>query len=136
MSLCIDASAALALHFEDEFRPFELLEERLAGGEEAYTAPNFFQEVMEALRRAIREGRTTKADANAWLTVLDSYNITPVPVSPVAGCSTWILAEKLNVSAYDAGYVAVAYARGLPLWTRDAPLVNKLKREGIDYLPD
>jgi len=49
MSLCIDASAALALHFEDEFRPFELLEERLAGGEEAYTAPNFFQEVMEAL---------------------------------------------------------------------------------------
>lgn len=35
MSLCIDASAALALHFEDEFRPFELLEERLAGGEEA-----------------------------------------------------------------------------------------------------
>lgn len=36
----MDASAALALHFEDEFRPFELLEERLAGGEEAYTAPN------------------------------------------------------------------------------------------------
>jgi len=92
MSLCIDASAALALHFEDEFRPFEALEERLAVGEAAYTAPNFFQEVMEALRRAIRERRTTKADANAWLTVLDSYNITPVPVNPVAGCSTWILA--------------------------------------------
>ena len=62
MSLCIDASAALALHFEDEFQPFEPLEARLAAGEEAYTAPNFFQEVMEALRRAIREGRTTKAD--------------------------------------------------------------------------
>jgi predicted nucleic acid-binding protein len=126
----------LALHFEDEFRPFEELEGRLAGGEEAFTAPNFFQEVMEVLRRAIREGRTTKADANAWLTVLDSYNITPIPLNPAAGCSTWILAEKLNISAYDAGYVAIAYARGLPLWTRDGPLVNKLKRESIDYRPN
>lgn len=61
MSLCIDASAALALHFEDEYRPFEPLETRLAAGEDAYTASNFFQEVMEALRRAMREGRTTKA---------------------------------------------------------------------------
>ena len=135
MSLCIDASAALALHFEDEFRPFEPLETRLAAGEDAYTAPNFFQEVREALRRAIREGRTTKPDASGWLTVLDSYNITTLPVNPVAGCAAWILAEKLNVSAYDAGYVAVAYARGLPLWTKDAPLINKLKRERIDYLP-
>ena len=66
---------------------------------------------------------------------MDSYNINPVPVSPVAGCATWILAEKLNISAYDAGYVAIAYARGLPLWTKDAPLITKLKRERIGYLP-
>ena len=135
MSLCIDASAALALHFEDEFLPFAALERRLAAGEDAYTAPNFFQEVMEALRRAIREGRTTPADANAWLTVLDSYNILPLALNPVAGCAAWMLAERLNVSAYDAGYVAVAYARGLPLWTKDAPLINKMKRERMDYLP-
>ena len=49
--MCIAASAVVALHFEDEFYPFEPLEARLAAGEEAYTAPNFFQEVMEALRR-------------------------------------------------------------------------------------
>ncbi len=55
MSLAIDASAAVALHFADERAPFIEMEDRPADGEEAFTAPNFFQEVMEALRRALRE---------------------------------------------------------------------------------
>jgi predicted nucleic acid-binding protein len=135
VSLTIDASAAVALHFEDECEPFADMEARLAAREEAFTAPNFYQEVMEALRRAIREGRTTDSQVNAWLGVLDSYNIITVPVNPVAGCATWLLAETLNVSAYDAGYVSVAKAKGLPLWTRDVPLTKKLRRESIPFEP-
>ena len=53
MSLILDASAAVALHFADERGPFEGMEDRLAEGEEAFTAPNFFQEVMEALRQGL-----------------------------------------------------------------------------------
>ena len=67
MSFALDASAAVALHFDEERQPFELMEQRLALGEEAFTAPNFFQEVMEALRGGIRDGRTTFEDAAAWL---------------------------------------------------------------------
>ena len=48
MSLVLDASAAVALHFDDERAPFEQMENRLAAGEHAFTAPNFHQEVMEA----------------------------------------------------------------------------------------
>lgn len=77
MSLALDASAAVALHFADERGPFVGMESRLADGEEALTAPNSFQEVMEALRRALRERRTTSEDVQAWLAVLDSYNIVP-----------------------------------------------------------
>ena len=84
MSLILDASAAVALHFADERGPFEGMEDRLAEGEEAFTAPNFFQEVMEALRRAVREKRTTSQDVQAWLGVLDSYNIVPTNLNPVA----------------------------------------------------
>ena len=91
---------------------------------------------MEALRRAIREQRTTDADVNAFLGVLDSCNIVCVPVNPVAGCPTWLLAASLNVSTYDAGYVFVAKSKGLPLWTRDQPLINKLKRDAIPHKPD
>ena len=135
MSLALDASAAVALHFADERAPFESMEDRLADGEEAYTAPNFFQEVMEALRRAAREGRTTNEDVQAWLGVLDSYNIEPVNVNPVAGCATWLIAETLNLSAYDAGYIAVAKSKGLPLWTRDRALSNKAPRIAVKVLP-
>lgn len=135
MSVVVDASAIVALHFEDEAAPFAALEERLSRGEKAFTAPNFYQEVMESLRRAVREGRTSDADVNAFLTVVDSYDVEAVPVNPMAGCSTWLLAEKLNVSAYDAGYVAVAKAKGLPLWSKDGPLISKLKREKMAFKP-
>lgn len=135
MSLALDASAAVALHFADERRPFVDMEDRLAAGEEAFTALNFFQEVMEALRRALRERRTTTEDVQAWLSVLDSYNVVIVNVNPVAGCATWLIAETLNVSAYDAGYIAVAKAKGLPLWTRDHALANKAPRIAVKVLP-
>ncbi len=135
MSLCLDASAALAMHFADEAAAVLDLEDRLADGEEALTAANFFPEVMEGLRRGIREKRTTDADALAWLSVLDTYQIRPQPAHPVAGCTTWMLAGKLNVSAYDAAYAAVAYAQGEPLWTLDNPLRNKLKLAAIKAKP-
>lgn len=135
MSLALDASAAVALHFADERTPFVDMEDRLADGEEAFTGPNFFQEVMEALRRAIREQRTTNEDVQAWLSVLDSYNIVPIGLHPVAGSATWLIAETVNVSAYDAGYIAVAKAKGLPLWTRDGAVVNKAPRVAVKTRP-
>jgi len=135
VSLGLDASAAVALHFLDERAPFEPLEDRLAEGEEAFTAPNFFLEVMEALRRGIREGRTTAEDAAAWLTVLDSYHVTPVPAHPCAGSATWLIAEQLNVSAYDAAYIAVAKSRGLELFTKDDVIAKRALKVGVTVRP-
>jgi predicted nucleic acid-binding protein len=135
MSFILDASAALALHFADECAPFQAMEEALENGEEAFTAPNFYQEVMEALRRTIREGRTTGADATAWLTVLDSYNVTPLPVNPWAGSAIWLIAEQLNISAYDAGYIAIAKARGLPLFSKDSVIVSRAPNVGVTVKP-
>jgi len=113
VSLAVDASAVVSLHFEDESGALEKLESRLSRNEEAFTAPNFFQEVMEALRRGIREGRT----------------------NPCAASSTWLIAEQLNVSAYDAGYIAVAKSRGLPLWTRDEVVRKRAPRIGVKVKP-
>ena len=135
MSVAIDASAAVALHFIDERQPFEPLEDQLAAGEEAFTAPNFFQEVMEGLRRGIREWRTTADDVAAWLTVLDSYNITPVNLHPCADCATWSIAKQLNVSAYDAGYIAIAKSHGLELWSRDGVILTRAPQMGVTVKP-
>lgn len=135
MSLVLDASAAVALHFLDERAAFEPMEERLADGEDAFTAPNFFQEVMEALRRGIREGRTNPEDVAAWLTVLDSYPITPLDLHPCAGSATWLLAEQLNISAYDAGYIAVAKSRGLELFSKDEIIRKRAPKAGVSVRP-
>ncbi|HTG44781.1 MAG TPA: type II toxin-antitoxin system VapC family toxin [Verrucomicrobiae bacterium] len=131
MSFVVDASAAVALHFADECAPFAAMEEALENGEEALSAPNFFQEVMETLRRTIREGRTTAPEVAAWLTVLDSYNITPVPLHPCAGSATWLIAEQLNISPYDTGYIAIAKARGLPLFSRDDVIIKRAPKIGV-----
>jgi predicted nucleic acid-binding protein len=135
VSLVLDASAAVALHFLDERARFELLEDRLAAGEVAFTAPNFFLEVMEALRRGIRAGRTTAEDVAAWLTVLDSYHIAPVSAHPCAGSATWLIAEQLNISAYDAAYIAVAKSRGLELFTKDDVVVKRAPNVGVTTKP-
>ena len=135
MSLAIDASAAVALHFLDERPAFEAMEERLASGEDAFTAPNFFQEVMEALRGGIRSGRTTPEDVAAWLTVLDSYGIQPIDLYPCAASATWLIAEQLNISAYDAGYIAVAKGRGLELFTNDAVIRRRAPKAGVSTRP-
>jgi predicted nucleic acid-binding protein len=131
VSFVVDASAAAALHFADEASSFAEMEIELAKGVEAFTAPNFYQEVMEALRRGIRDKRTTTQDVAAWLTVLDSYRITVVPINPCAGSAAWLIAESLNISAYDAGYIAIAKARGLKLYSRDAVIVKRAPAVGV-----
>jgi predicted nucleic acid-binding protein len=131
MSFALDASAVVALHFRDERPTFFDMEERLALGEEVFTAPNFFQEVMEALRAGIRNGRTTVEKAAAWLTILDTYNILPVPIHPCAGSATWMIAEQLNISAYDAAYIAVAKSRGLELFSRDSVIIKRAGKIGV-----
>jgi predicted nucleic acid-binding protein len=135
VSFVLDASAAAALHFADEFSGFAEIEDALAMGTEVFVAPNFHQEVMEALRKAIRNGRTSAEDAAAWLTVLDSYNITVTPVHPCAGSATWLLAEQLNISTYDAGCIAIAKARGLPLFSRDAVILQRAPKSGVTVNP-
>jgi len=72
---------------------------------------------------------------NAWLTVLDSYRITPVNLHPCAGSATWLLAEQLNISAYDAGYIAVAKARGLELFSKDAVIIKRAPKVGVSVRP-
>jgi len=135
MSFALDASAAVALHFLEERPQFEAMEERLACGEQAFTAPNFFQEVMEALRSAIRDGRTTSELASAWLAALDAYNIYPLPIHPCAGSATWIIAEQLNISAYDAAYIAVAKSRGVELFSRDSVVLKRAGKVGVTVKP-
>jgi predicted nucleic acid-binding protein len=74
-------------------------------------------------------------DAAAWLTVLDSFPITPLQLHPCAGSATWLIAEQLNISAYDAGYIAVAKACGLELRSRYEKVVKRAPKLGVTVEP-
>jgi predicted nucleic acid-binding protein len=58
-----------------------------------------------------------------------------VPINPCAGSATWLIAEQLNVSAYDAGYIAVAKARGLELFSRDGAILRRAPKVGVTVRP-
>jgi predicted nucleic acid-binding protein len=97
--------------------------------------PTFIKKSWKRSAKAIRNGRTSAEDAAAWLTVLDTYNLTVAPIHPCAGSATWLLAEQLNISAYDAGCIAIAKTRGLPLFSRDAVILNRGPRAGVTVNP-
>ena len=88
-------------------------------------ATHFDLECASGLLQAHRRGRIELDDAfEALLLVMD------LPFercqSPSAEVDALRLAYQHGISAYDAAYVAVSEARGLPLVTADARLVRAL----------
>jgi predicted nucleic acid-binding protein len=58
-----------------------------------------------------------------------------VPLHPCAGSSTWLIADRLNISAYDAGYIAIAKSRGLPLFSKTSVVIKRAPRVGVAVEP-
>lgn len=76
-------------------------------------------EVVNSLRRLVLGGRVSASAAHAALRDLHDLGIEHYPFEPFAE-RVWELRSSLT--AYDAWYVAVAEAHGVPLATLDARL--------------
>ena len=74
-------------------------------------------EVLQALRRLVRDKRLTTERAQYALENLDALEIERFGHRPLAA-RIWALRE--NLTAYDAAYFALAELLDAPLWTRDA----------------
>ncbi len=93
---------------------------------------NFHGEVMQALLRAVRTGRMRDVEMEANVVDLDELEF-EVEFPPLAMVVQF--ARKHELSAYDAGYLAVARFRGIKLITRDAKLADAAKAEGCLWMP-
>ena len=119
----VDASVTLAWCLDDESSAAADAVLDLFAAEEAMAPAIWPLEVANALRSAERRGRITVADTSRIRELLLGLPIRVEPMTLGAALSEVTdLARHLELSAYDAAYLALAARRGLPLATMDARL--------------
>jgi predicted nucleic acid-binding protein len=131
----VDASVALAWCFADESteladRTLDLLEH------DAALAPAIWPlEVANGLRTAERRGRLDLADLAHVRELLVSLpvRIEEVPLGAAIGEVTE-LARQLDLTTYDAAYLALAARRGVALATVDERLKRACERAGVQLV--
>jgi predicted nucleic acid-binding protein len=132
MAFVLDASVALAWHFEDEASAYaDRVLERLRE-DDALVPAIWPLEVANGLLAAERRSRLSPADVAAAQGVLSDLPIT-VNTQTLAEAlgSVLDLARAQGLSAYDAAYLDLAMREGLALATQDDDLRAAATRVGV-----
>jgi predicted nucleic acid-binding protein len=125
--LVLDASVALAaLLLEPLHRQaLSVIERATAEGSRCLCPDSLDVECAAGITRAVRRGRIRRESGErAWVQLA----ALPLERHPcrVLGLDALRIAVACGISAYDAMYVALSSAEGLPLMTADARLVRAL----------
>ncbi|MDP2949778.1 MAG: type II toxin-antitoxin system VapC family toxin [Chloroflexota bacterium] len=132
MPFVLDASLALAWHFEDEVSEYaDRVLDRV--GEDRALVPSVWElEIANALAVAERRGRLSPAGvARAVELFLElAISIHEVALESALG-PVLDLARTQGMTAYDAAYLELAMREGLPLATEDEALRAAALRVGV-----
>lgn len=128
MSIVVDSSVLVA-SLIDSGSDGEWAEKVLASGE-LHTPHLALVETTNILRRLESAKLITTSEANAAQEDLMQLDMELFPFEPFAE-RVWEL--RHNITSYDAWYVALAEALGLPLATLDRPLA-KSKKATCEFL--
>jgi predicted nucleic acid-binding protein len=136
VSFVIDNSVALAWCFEDEQTvAIMALLDRLA--ETGATAPQLWP--LEALNGLLTAERRGRIDAAVRRRLAGFLVQLPVVIDDETASQAWIataqLAERYDLTAYDAAYLELALRLDLPLATNDAALIAAARAAGASLLP-
>ena len=135
MSLVLDASLTLSWFFKDERTPRAdaVLTEVTENG--AVVPALWRLEVANALQMAVRRKRIDAAFRNSALTQLSRLSISTDPdTDAYAWTVTLQLADRFQLTLYDAAYLELASRRVLPLATLDRELRDASAALGITLL--
>lgn len=128
----LDCSLVFAWFFADESNVYA---DSVAAGlahSEALVPSLWTLEVANTIVIGERRGRSTVAQATAFLSRLSSLPITvDEHTSLVAWSGALPLARENQLSAYDAAYLELAIREGLPIATLDERLKKAAKALGI-----
>lgn len=128
----LGCSATLPWVFGSEATPdTDALVDALANGAKAWVPALWHLEVANVLLGAKRKGRIDEAGIEKFLATLRLYDIeVDGETIPVAWTRTLALAERFELTVYDAVYLELALRKGLPLASLDEPLRKAMKRAG------
>jgi predicted nucleic acid-binding protein len=129
----LDASVAVAWCFADESTEFtEGVLDLLSAGAEALVPGVWPLEVANALLVAERRKRITVAQVMGQLRRIGGLAISVVALAPPGTFELVVpIARQHGLSAYDAAYLELALAHGLPLATLDEALGRAAEGSGI-----
>lgn len=127
-----DASAVVAA-ISGGGQQTDTIRDRLEREDELFAPHLIDLEVLQALRRAVRLGELSADRAVDGVQALAELALTRFPHEPFMG-RIWELRDRL--STYDAVYLAIAEAIGVPLVTCDAALAAVAERTAeVDLFP-
>lgn len=133
----VDASIALSWLMADESDTYadQVLQSLL--GRTAIAPSLLILEVANGLLMAEKRNRTTTADTTAALNLFQQLPITLRGLDSQNNVSEALsVARSAGLSVYDASYVALAAAEGLPLATLDLKLSQIASSLGVSkYVP-
>jgi len=131
--LVADASVALAWCFEDEnSRLAENVLDLLSTGVEALVPAISPLELANALLAAERRKRITTAQVTGLLRRISKLPIRTEPMPPDRAFEQVLsLARQMDLTAYDATYLALALNEAVPLATLDARLRRAARSAGV-----
>jgi predicted nucleic acid-binding protein len=135
VSLVLDPLMALSWYFEDECSPAaDALLDRVS--EEGAIVPSLWRlEITNGLQIALRRGRINRAFRDRTLAELARMPITVDPdTDSYAWTNTLQLADRFQLTVYDAAYLELAQRRCLPLATLDKTLRAAAGTLGITLL--
>lgn len=135
MSLVLDSSITLAWAYSDEAtQPVTQIFDLLSQGG-AWVPGLWRLEVANVLEMGVRRKRHDKNFRDATLADLAQL---PIQVDPQTDQQAWSatlrLAERHQLTLYDAAYLELALRRNLPLATLDEDLLRAAKAEKIRTL--
>ncbi len=135
VSLVLDSSIALAWFYADETTSAirEVFELTKTGGA---SVPSLWRlEVGNVLLMGIRRGRHDFTFVQAALADLSLF---PISVDPDTDSQAWAatlhLAQRHQLTLYDAAYLELAHRRGFPLATLDRDLRSAATAEKVRLL--
>jgi predicted nucleic acid-binding protein len=135
VSLVLDGSATLAWVYPDEVTPqiVALFDQAIVEGA---IVPQLWKiEIANSLSNGIRRKRIDFAGRAAALSDLDAMFVT---VDLETGEHVWqetlSLADRHNLTVYDATYLELALRLSLPLATLDDDLRHAAQQEGVSLL--